>query len=179
MVAVQAVHAAQAGERYLPSIRESSRRGEAAPTGFRPSPARLRRVRAAAAKPLACDRAPILFDMARRAFFRDASARVSPLQRHYSPAALGAFRRPVRSVFADHQLLPQQGMVRTLAPRHESVTTKILSKTLAAIGLEATFPPCHYPPIPPLLRHEPHARDVLRQVPGSDRGQGNHPVASI
>ena len=83
------------------------------------------------------------------------SVRLPEKQRHYSDAALGSFRRPHKVGLADRQLHLQQGTKRTLAPRHESHTTKILSGSLAATGLEAAFAACHYPFSPIRLRPIP------------------------
>ena len=137
-----AVDAAQQG-RYLPSIRESSRHGAGGsmqrdfarrPRGCKgPRGGRLAGV---------LDRAPIGNDVAHRAF-AGASARICSAitaLRHWVP-----FGALVRSARADRQLHAQQGTPRTLAPRHESRTTRVLSRFLAAIGLDAASAACHYP----------------------------------
>ena len=94
------------------------------------------------------------------------SVRLPEKQRHYGDAALGScFGALVRSVLPTTGCVSQQGTARTLAPLHESRTTKILSAFLAAIGLDAASALCHYPLARRSFETEPHARNVLRRQP--------------
>ena len=82
-----------------------------------------------------------------------ASSRASPLRRCGTVAPL---RRPRR--LQPTTLLSQPVDAATIAPRHEDRTKKVLSKMLAASGLEADFAACHYPFC--ARRHHSHRRFV-------------------
>ncbi|MYE10634.1 MAG: hypothetical protein F4X99_03015, partial [Gammaproteobacteria bacterium] len=122
------------------------------------------------------DRAPIGSDVAHRAFV-GASARICSAitaLRHWVP-----FGALVRSASADRQLHAQQGTGRTLAPRHESRTTRVLSRSLAATGLDAASAPRHYP-IPRTTRGARHLQcALLRRAAGSDGARLQRPAPTL
>ena len=73
------------------------------------------------------------------------SVRLPELQRHYSPAALGSFRRPLKVGCADRQLLLAARYKADFSTESRKPHYKILSESLATQGLEAAFALCHYP----------------------------------